>query len=137
MAKRFRISGYHYNDGNVIADIDFSKFENRFETAQRALGEVAIRDARPIMAYRTGRLYRSAYVDVEKGAIVYPQPYAAYVYKGIHTDKKTGNTRPIHYTNPNAVPYWLEQVKISRFQFWLQMTKDIIGGKKNAGQNRH
>lgn len=77
----------------------------RVEHAQTALGMQVLKDTEPYVPMLTGSLKnRSQYVR-DSHSILYPGPYARYLYHGKYmVDSKTGKG-PMHYTSKDGTEY--------------------------------
>lgn len=146
---------YSYVDGNVHVDIDLSPLGERALQAQRWLGDRVLEDCRSCMPLRTGDLQQRSHTEDDGRRVVFPGPYARYLYGGkVMVDSVTGKgprripitqgeyilrfregatlvptDRPLTYSNPQAVPEWFEVAKQRHGHFWVEGVKEILGGK--------
>lgn len=150
---------YHFPNYSLVLDhvrvnIDFSAYEERFEEAQAWLGEQILQDCRSKMPHLTGSLQQRSHTEDGGRKIVFPGPYARYLYMGkVMVDSETGKgpmkiptgpneyvlrfrkgaklratDRPLKYTNPEARDHWFDVAKAEYGDQWVEGVKRIIGG---------
>ena len=155
-----------YSGGGVRVKVDLGSLERRMQEAQQWLGDRVLEDCRACMPMSTGAMQqlsrtesqplvdRSCVRDSGK-QVVFPGPYAGYLYRGkVMVDSETGKgprkiptgpgeyvlrfkkgaklvptDRPLKYSNPQAVPEWFEHAKRLHGQFWIEGVAEKIGGK--------
>lgn len=138
-----KLPDIRYSDGNVHIKIDLSVFDERAVRAQQWLGDRVLEDCKPIMPLLTGSLQQRSHSESNGKKVVFPGPYARYLYYGkVMVDPDTGSTwaregaekiltdRPLTYSRAEAVPYWFEVAKKNHLQYWTDGVKRILGGKK-------
>lgn len=156
-SKMINMGKWSYIKGNIRVDLDLSPLDERVQKAQRWLGDRVLEDCRSCMPHRTGSLQQRSHTENGGRAVVFPSIYARYLYGGkVMVDKDTGKgpmkisdgpggaykirfrkgakliptSRPLTYSNPQAVPEWFEVAKERHGHFWVKGVKDIVGGKK-------
>ena len=77
----------HYKDvsyvkGRVRVNLRFSKYGPRFAKAQEWLGQQVLADSKLYMPLKTGSLQQRSYVTEGGRQVVFPGPYARYLYMG-------------------------------------------------------
>lgn len=141
--------------GNVHVDVDLSPTVERLKQAQAWLGDRVLEDSRAIMPIRTGGLQQRSHTEDGGRRVIFPGPYARYLYGGkVMVDSVTGKgpmkipvapgeyilrfrkgatlvptSRPLTYSSPQAVPEWFEEAKRRHGNFWIEGVKEIVGGK--------
>lgn len=131
---------------NVKANIDPKLIAKRTPKADHALAEKVAADTEKFVPFLTGNLVNST--KVEGGKIIYPGPYAHYLYMGkvwidpkinaagfltsdgwksrygakkIETDRNLVLAHPS--ADPNAQPHWFEASKSLNLNKWLVFYK--------------
>ena len=143
-----------YDNGGVHVELDLHAFEQRHLKAQQWLGDRVLEDCRSCMPLLTGSLQQRSHTEENGRKVVFPGPYAGYLYRGkAMVDSATGKGprkiptgpgeyilrfnkgakliptgRPLNYSNPQAVPEWFEHAKRLYKQFWIDGVKRIIAG---------
>lgn len=80
-----------YVNGHVRVDLEFAKYGDRFPKAQQWLGNQILTDCKPYMPLRTGSQQQRSYVTEGGKQVVFPGPYARYLYMGkVMVDAETG-----------------------------------------------
>lgn len=151
-----KLPDIRYSDGNVHIKIDLSVFDERSVRAQQWLGDRVLEDCKPMMPLLTGSLQQRSHSESNGKKVVFPGPYARYLYYGkVMVDSKTGKgprkipngpggyvlrfrkganlvptDRPLTYSRAEAVPYWFEVAKKNHLQYWTDGVKRILGGEK-------
>lgn len=146
----------HYDSGGVHASIDLGKLEQRKKQAQQWLGDRVLEDSRACMPLSTGSLQQRSHTEDDGKRVVFPGPYAGYLYRGqVMVDAATGKGpmkiptgpgeyilrfrrgaklvptgRSLTYSRADAVPQWFEHAKQQHLQEWLDGTAKIMGGGK-------
>ena len=155
MAHEYRIGKIHYVDGAMHADINLSRFNRQFAAAQYHLGSMVLQDCKPYMPHLTGSLQQRSHVENNGATVVFPGPYASYLYGGVvMVDSATGRgpmkistgpggeyilrfkrgaklvatARPLKYSSPTATSHWFDTAKAKHGAFWISETKRIGGG---------
>lgn len=78
-------------NGTVTVNIDLSSYPKRFEKAQRELGNMVLNSSKKYMPLLTGSLQQRSYVSNGGKKVVFPGPYARYLYGGrVMVDSVTG-----------------------------------------------
>lgn len=145
-----------YYDGNVYIKINLSEYNERFINAQQWLGDRVLEDCKPLMPLLTGSLQQRSRVEEGGKMVVFPGPYARYLYYGVKmVDSVSGKgprkiptapgetilrfckgaklvptNIPLTYARTEAVPEWFEVAKKKNLQYWTDGAAKIIGGKK-------
>ena len=145
----------------VYMDQDTSQLLARFNLesggkVQQAIDAAVIRYNLPYVPWETGTLAKSAYTatDIGSGEVIYPGPYAHYMYYGevygpnipIFEDDsgeptrwfsppgqpKSPTGRTLEYAtdvNPMAGSYWFERMKADRLDDIIKEAKANVGHK--------
>ena len=150
-----------YSSGEVSVTVDLRKLGRRVKGAQRWLGDRVLETCRDYMPLSTGSLRQWSHTENDGKKVVFPGPYARYLYYGkVMVDRETGKgprkipteaggyvlrfrkgaklkatDRDLDLTksfNPRAVPKWFEAAKLQNKQFWIDGVKEIIGGTYRA-----
>lgn len=140
------------------AVVDIQAFNTRVREAQQWLGDRVLEDCKacmPLGSGNTGGLQQRSHTEDDGKRVVFPGPYARYLYYGkVMVDRETGKgprkipmssgdyilrfrkgakliatNRPLKYSDPQAVPEWFEHAKRQYEQFWIDGVNEIIGGK--------
>jgi len=144
-----------YDNGGVHVTLDLRAFEQRHKRAQQWLGDRVLEDSRACMPLLTGSLQQRSHTEDDGKKVIFPGPYAGYLYRGkVMVDSVTGKgprkiptgpgeyilrfrkgakliptARALAYSNPQAVPEWFEHAKRQSKQFWIEGVAEIMGGK--------
>lgn len=147
--------------GHFTAEVHFDRFSRQFAAAQQWLAEQVLADCKPFMPMETGSLIQWSYVDDGGRKVVFPGPYARYLYGGVvMVDAETGKgpmkipdgsggyllrfrkgatlkptSRPLTYSttaNPQATDHWFDAAKAANQDYWLEQVKRIGGGGEDA-----
>lgn len=147
--------------GHFTAEVHFDRFSRQFAAAQQWLAEQVLADCKPFMPMETGSLIQRSYVDDGGRKVVFPGPYARYLYGGVvMVDSETGKgpakipdgsggyllrfrkgatlvptDRPLNYSttaNPQATDHWFDAAKAANQDYWLEQVKRIGGGGEDA-----
>lgn len=145
-------------DGSVRANLNLDKYADRFREAQQWLGNRVLTDCKPYMPFVTGSLQQRSYVDKDGREVVFPGPYARYLYMGkvmvdsvtmkgprkIQTGpdeyvlrfklgaKLVPTARPLTYTrtyNPQATDHWFDVAKARYEREWVDGVRKEFGGR--------
>lgn len=111
------------------------RLHERASNAEVWLANEILKDTRPYVPALTESLSNRAHV--EGTTVVYPGPYARYLYYGkvmkgppqgpkYAIDKSLVYTKAVH---PQAQSYWFEASKAQNMKKWEQGVKKIIGNK--------
>lgn len=71
-----------YVKGHVRVNLRFAKYGPRFAKAQEWLGKQVLADSKLYMPLKTGSLQQRSYVAEGGRQVVFPGPYARYLYMG-------------------------------------------------------
>ena len=130
---------YRFKDFNIIGDgfraeIRLSSLNPLFKRAQYYLSEQYLQACRARMPLRTGSLQQLSHTEDEGRKIVFPGPYARFLYYGkVMVDPGTGSPwaregaqkvvteRDLTFSNPAATAHWAEVA-------WAQDGKAIMAG---------
>lgn len=103
--------------------------------AEKWLANVVLKDTRPFVPALTLSLANRAHV--EGNSVVYPGPYARYLYFGkvmegpLH-GPKTATDRDLVFTtsiHPDAQAFWFEASKAQNMKKWISGTEKIVRGE--------
>lgn len=123
---------------NVTSNIDelAKKFAEKTEKAQNQLTQQAAKDTEPFVPFLTGSLTERT--QVEDNEIIYPGPYARYLYYGktmagggaygsikAPTNKDLVFTKTFH---PKAQSHWFEASKALNIEKWKQVYANALKG---------
>lgn len=108
--------------------------------AEHELAEIVKQDTEPFVPYRTGRL--SENTQVKKNLIIYPGPYARYLYFGkLMVDPETGSAwarrgvkkvltdrNLVFYqgVHPQAQSHWFEASKAQNLSKWERDFRKLV-----------
>ena len=146
---------FSYDSGGVHVTLDLRVLEQRQKAAQQWLGDRVLEDCKACMPHLTGDLQQRSHTEEDGKKVIFPGPYAGYLYRGkVMVDAETGKgprkiptgpgefilrfrkgaklvptDRPLTYSNPQAVPEWFEVAKRRYAQFWINGVKEKLGGK--------
>ena len=138
----------HYKDvsyvkGRVQVNLRFSKYGPRFAKAQEWLGQQVLADSKLYMPLKTGSLQQRSYVTDGGRQVVFPGPYARYLYMGkVMVDPETGSPwarkgavkvvadRDLRFAT--GVPRWAEVAQNEHGKEWAAECKRIILGESNG-----
>lgn len=100
-----------------------SRFNSKYEQAQKYLDSEVLRDSAPYVPFRTGNLMNSGNTGtvIGSGEVVYNAPYARRVYYG--TSMNFSKLK-----HPQATAQWFEKAKATKKDAWLSGVKRIIRG---------
>lgn len=132
-----------YVKGHVKVNLRFAKYGPRFAKAQEWLGKQALADSKLYMPLKTGSLQQRSYVAESGRQVVFPGPYARYLYMGkVMVDPETGSPwarkgavkvvtdRDLRFST--GVPHWAEVAKNEHGKDWADGCKRIILGESNG-----
>lgn len=132
-----------YVKGHVKVNLRFAKYGPRFTKAQEWLGKQALADSKLYMPLKTGSLQQRSYVTESGRQVVFPGPYARYLYMGkVMVDPETGSPwarkgavkvvtdRDLRFST--GVPHWAEVAKNEHGKDWADGCKRIILGESNG-----
>lgn len=137
------------------AVVDIQAFKARVREAQQWLGDRVLEDCKACMPLQTGSLQQRSHAEDGGERVVFPGPYARYLYyRKVMVDSATGKgprkiptgpgeyvlrfrkgakliatNRALKYSDPQAVPEWFEHAKRKYEQLWIDGVNEIIGGK--------
>lgn len=127
---------------NVKSDIDLAKITSRLDRANEILANEAMKDTDKFVPKLTGTL--SGGTRVVDGQIIYPGPYARYLYHGkLMVDPETGSSYArkgstktltgksinVAKSNPMAQPEWFEVSKGMNLEKWKRVfAKAVTNG---------
>lgn len=132
-----------YVKGHVRVNLRFAKYGPRFAKAQEWLGKQVLADSKLYMPWKTGSLQQRSYVAEGGRQVVFPGPYARYLYMGkIMVDPETGSPwarkdavkvatdRDLRFAT--GVPHWAEVAQSEHGKEWAAECKRIILGESNG-----
>ena len=138
--------------GSIQINISMERLEKNCEAAQWWLGEQVLQGCRALMPLLTGSLQQRSRVEDGGRRVVFPGPYARYLYMGrVMVDRATGKGprkiptgpgeyvlrfrkgaklkptgRRLTYSNPKAVDHWFDEAKARNLPYWLNGVENII-----------
>lgn len=145
-------------DGSVRANLNLDKYADRFREAQQWLGNRVLTACKPLLPLMTGSLQQRSYVDKGGREVVFPGPYARYLYMGkVMVDSVTGKgprpivkgpgeiefkfryrsklvptARPLNIKrtyHPEATDHWFDVAKARYEQEWIDELRRKFGGR--------
>lgn len=132
-----------YVKGHVRVNLRFAKYGQRFADAQQWLGRQVLADSKLYMPLKTGSLQQRSYVAEGGRQVVFPGPYARYLYMGkVMVDPETGSPwarkgavivvtdRDLRFAA--GVPHWAEVAQTEHGKEWADGCKRIILGESNG-----
>ena len=125
--------------GHVSATLNLDRFASRFPDAQAWLGEQVLQSCRAFMPIRTGSQQQRSYVADNGRRVVFPGPYARYLYMGkVMVDPETGSPfaregvrkvvtdRPLTFSRAGAVDHWFDAAKARDLDGWVKGVQNYI-----------
>lgn len=110
-----------------------TKINQRCDRALGIMAQNALSDCRDYIPYETGALRASGQTTIEGkhayllwGTDVDTAKYAAKQYEDTSLSHATDANRA---NAPKATDHWFEAAKASRLGAWVQMVRQIVGGK--------
>lgn len=138
----------HYKDvsyvkGHVRVNLYFGKYGARFVQAQQWLGQQVLADCKPYMPLKTGSLQQRSYASGDGSRVVFPGPYARFLYMGkVMVDPETNSPYArkgaVKVTTDRAlklsagVAHWAEVAESEHGQEWAEGCMRIIKGETNG-----
>lgn len=150
---------FSYVSGNIRVELSLDRFSKQFKEAQQWLGDRVLEDCKPYMPHLTGNFQQRSHTENGGARVVFPGPYARYLYMGkVMVDKVTGRgpmkiydapggsyilryregaeliptDRPLQYTkqhHPQATDHWFDAAKAKHQDYWIDGAGKILGGK--------
>ena len=136
-----------YVSSGIRCEIDISRFRKQSEEAQWFLGEKVLQDCKPFMPKRDGILQDNSMVLREGREVLFPGPYARFLYMGKKmVDSETGRgpfptpDGPRYRKGATLVatdkdltysaggPKWFDAAKAAHGEAWIAEVKRIGGG---------
>ena len=141
--------------GKIRVDIRFDRFARQFTDAQQWLGDTVLQDCKPYMPIRTGDLQQLSTVLDGGRNVLFPGPYARYLYGGVvMVDAETGKgprkipvgpggeyvlrfregakliptDRRLTYSSPTATDHWFDAAKAAHGEYWIAEVKRRAAG---------
>ncbi len=107
----------------IHVDATVSRFNPRYEQAQKFLDSEVLRDSAPYVPFRTGYLMNSGNTGtvIGSGNVIYNAPYAKKVYYA-------RNARFSKAKHPQACAEWFEKAKAAKSKIWLDGVQKIVRG---------
>ena len=138
--------------GSIQINISMERLGKNCEAAQWWLGEQVLQGCRALMPLLTGSLQQRSRVEDGGRRVVFPGPYARYLYMGrVMVDSVSGKGprkiptgpgeyvlrfrkgaklkptgRRLTYSNPEAVDHWFDEAKARNLPHWLRGVENII-----------
>ena len=138
--------------GDIRIDMDLKKYSGYAKRAQWWLGEQVLQSSRAVMPMRTGSLQQRSHTEDGGRQVIFPGPYARYLYMGkVMVDAVTGRgprkiptgpneyvlrfrkgaklrptNRRLTYSRSEAVDHWFDAAKERDLQIWLDGVRDIL-----------
>ncbi|MCD8371794.1 MAG: minor capsid protein [Clostridia bacterium] len=144
MAEMKHYLSYSVVKGNVEVKVDLSRIAENYEAAQQWLGDRVLEDCKSFMPMQTGVLQQRSYVESNGSQVVFPGPYARFLYGGkVMIDPETGSPwarkgakkvltdRPLTFSNPQATDHWFDAAKAQYGETWTDGVKKILTGGKS------
>ena len=129
-----------YVKGHVRVNLHFGKYGARFARAQQWLGQQVLADCKPYMPLRTGSLQQRSYASEDGRRVVFPGPYARFLYMGkVMVDPETNSPyarkgvvkvatgRDLKLSA--GVAHWAEMAEAEHGKEWAEGCKRIIKGE--------
>ena len=129
---------------NVTIHVRLSEFNGRFDDAQMWLDNAVMNSMLPFMPKRTGSMVQrtrarsTAMMGTGEVCAAVP-PYGRFQYGGlVMIDPVTGSPwarknavkaltdRPLHYSQPGAMPKWFEPAKARDLQMWIDGVEERL-----------
>lgn len=146
-----------YVHGNFTAELHFDRFSAQFAAAQQWLADRVLEDCIPFVPMQTGSLIQRSYTEAGGRRVVFPGPYARYLYGGlVMVDAETGKgpmkipdgtggcllrfrkgarlvptDRKLDYStaaHPQATDHWFDAAEAVNKDYWLDGVKRVGGG---------
>lgn len=156
MSDEFYFDNILYKKGNITVEINLDRFSRQFTEAQQWLGDRVLEDCKARMPHLTGNLQQRSHTEEDGKKVVFPGPYARYLYSGkVMVDSITGKgpmkiptgpgesilrfregaklvptNRRLDYSNPQAVDHWFDEAKAQHGEYWIEGVKRIAGKGK-------
>lgn len=153
MSKIVHLPKMSYVSSGFRCEVNLDCLSERLEKAQYWLGEQVLQDCRAVMPHRTGSLQQRSHTENGGREVVFPGPYARYLYMGkVMVDSVTGKgprkiptgdggyvlrfkkgaklkatDRPLKYSNPEAKAGWFDEAKARNGEYWIRKAKEITG----------
>lgn len=134
--------------GKVKVKVSLRRFNKNVKNARRALAEQVLSDSEPYVPIDTGSQRQRAYVSSDGKSVVYPGPYANYLYRGKKmVNRKTGKGpalipdvgyrykrgtkleptgEELKFTDKDARAQWAEEAKKDHGEEWRRLVADEI-----------
>lgn len=113
----------------IIMDVPnvVSRFNPKFQLAQKRLDSEVLRTSAPFVPMRTGALMRSGTngTKLGTGEIVYDTPYAKKMYYGLNYNFSKDK-------HPQACAQWFEKAKAIHFDDWMKTVSQTIKGDEKG-----
>lgn len=125
--------------GHVRVTINLEAYGERLKDAQWWLGNQVLQGCRALMPLRTGSLQDRSYVEDGGRRVVFPGPYARYLYMDkVMVDPVTGSawvkegvkkvvtSKRLTYSNSEAVDHWFDEAKARNLPYWVNGVENFI-----------
>jgi len=155
MSDTFHFPKYSVVLSHVRVTLDLTGMEDRFNEAQEWFGQRVLQDCRSKMPHLTGSLQQRSHTEDGGRKVVFPGPYARYLYGGrVMVDSETGKgprkiptgpneyilrfrkgatlkptNRRLKYSNPEARDHWFDAAKAEYGDQWVEELKKRLGGR--------
>ncbi len=147
-----------YVSANFRVEIRLDRFSKQFADAQQWLGDRVLEGCEPFMPKQTGSLEQRSCVLNGGKQVLFPGPYARFLYGGkVMVDRVTGkgprkipmgpggdyilrfeegaklvpSNRRLTYStsrNPQATDHWFDSAKAQHGEYWISEVKKMAGG---------
>lgn len=134
-----------YVSGCVRVNLDLTRFQKCVVKAQQWLGDRVLEDCKAVMPLQSGSLQQRSYTDEGGRKVVFPGPYARFLYGGkVMVDPETGSPwarkgvkkvltdRKLQYSRVGATDHWLDTAKARNVEYWVSGAERIIRGEKDV-----
>lgn len=123
----------NYRDGQMIFQLDSSRFAGQYDRAQKWLDNQVLTDCTPLVPFRDGDLRKSGILGTEigSGEVCWDSPYARYQYYGkvmVGSPPKEVTDIDLQYHTEGTCAFWFEEAKSANKQAWINGVKKIGGG---------
>lgn len=153
MSTMIRFPKYTVVLSHVRVTIDLTDREDSFNRAQEWFGQRVLQDCRAYIPHLTGSQQQRSHTEDGGRKVVFPGPYARYLYGGkVMVDSETGKgprkiptgpneyilrfrkgarlkptDRKLKYSNPEARDHWFEAAKAEHADQWVEELKRQLG----------
>lgn len=143
MSEMRHLKDVSYVDGHVRVNLQFAKYGERLKEAQFWLGNQVLADCKPYIPLRTGSQQQRSYTTPDGRQIVFPGPYARFLYMGkVMVDPDTGSPfarkgavkivtdRDLQFQVGTA--HWFDVAQAEHGEAWVHGCKKMLMGGSNG-----